>query len=217
MRTFTPILTLTALLSSSLVGAPARAQDMTGDVAPEPPQSQTAQVNVRSGAPDLVIGVVKSRAIAASGNVVATGIGWDEQCTAPCTFKLKPGLRELVFRSPDLFATKELRIRSGENNIYVDPGNKGMRIGGNVLAALGVLALVGGGVILLTRSFLSDTDEVTGEPNKFRQNTKWALPVTIGGAVATAGGIALIYAGRVKIDEVGQAQAEMTLSARGTF
>jgi hypothetical protein len=180
---------LPALLSISMLSAQAHAE------------GPLARVTVRSEEPDLVIGEVKSRAIASSGNYTAVGMNWDERCTAPCSFELQPGLRELVFRSPNLFFFKEMRVRPGENNLYVDRGSPAMRITGNTLAVLGVLSLVVGGSILITRAVVPETDS-DGKPNSFREKTTWALPLTIGGAVGMAGGLTLSYIGRVKVEEM---------------
>jgi hypothetical protein len=183
-------LPLVAALVASLLTSQARA---------EGPTEAQARVTVQSDEPDLVIGVVKSHVLAYGNGVVASGVGWDDRCTAPCSFDTQAGRRELVFRSPDMMVFKELRLRPGQNDIFVDPGSWGMRAGGMTLITLGVLAAITGGSILLTRSLVPDNED--GSRSSFKSSTGWALPLTLGGLAATGGGIALFYAGRVKIEE----------------
>lgn len=193
----TPVTAVRALLLSlsfSLLAASARADDMP-----------TAKVNIRSDEPDTVVGLVKGRSFAVGGGVMVAGVGWDEKCTAPCSFEAQSGFRELVFRSPNFMFFHETRLRPGDNNFYIDPGNRGMRIAGNTLSVLGMLSFITGGVILLTRSFLPE-NESDGSPNKFREKTTWALPLTIGGGVALGGGITLSYLGRIRVEELGNGQ-----------
>jgi hypothetical protein len=183
-------LPLVTALAASLISAQAHA---------EGPAEGQARVTVQTGEQDMVVGLVKTRVIAFGGGAMASGVGWDEQCTAPCAFNTQPGLRELVFRSPDLFIFKELRLRPGQNDVFVDPGSPAMRTTGTVLISLGVLAALVGGSIAITRAIVPDSED--GSQSSFKSSTGWALPVTLGGLAAVGGGITLSYMGRVKIDE----------------
>lgn len=146
------------------------------------------------------------------------GVAWKDQCTVPCTFALRPGVQELVFRGSDFTYFKRLRLREGENNLFVDPGSSGMRTGGMILGTVGFLGLLVGGSLLITRAILPET-EIDGRPNSFREKTTWALPLTIAGGVSIGGGITLFYLGRIKVEETGpqQARSELLLQAQSSF
>jgi hypothetical protein len=186
----------------------------------EGPAEGQARVSVQSEEQDMVVGVVKSRVLAFGGGAVASGVGWDEQCTAPCSFTAQPGMRELVFRSPNLFLFKEMRLRAGQNDIYVDPGSPALRTTGTVLISLGFLAAIVGGSIAITRAIVPDRED--GSESSFKSSTGWALPVTLGGLAALGGGITVSYMGRVKIEDSqpgsgkGSSSASM-LRLSGTF
>jgi hypothetical protein len=165
----------------------------------EPPAGDAARVTVRSEEPDLVVGAVKSRAFATGGGYVASGVSWDEKCTAPCTFDIQPGIKELVFQSPNFLRFHGLRLRPGQNDVYVDPGSSSMRTVGTALGVVGFLAAITGLSVVITRAVIPDS--VDGTPSSFKDSTGWALPVMVGGIAALGGGITLSYVGRVKVEE----------------
>lgn len=183
------LVTLPVLLSIVAQSAPASAQ--SGDV---------ARVTVRTEEPDLVVGEVKERAIATSGGHVASGVSWDDKCTAPCSFELKPGVRELVFQSESLLRFERLRLKPGQNDVYVDPGSRSMRLVGTTLAVLGLVATITGGAVLLARSASPSPADGESE-NSLKDKTSWALPVMLGGIAGLGGGLTLNYLGRVKVEE----------------
>lgn len=188
-RTHAALVALPVLLSVVTLSAPASAQS-----------ADVARVTVRTEEPDLVVGEVKERAIATSGGHVASGVSWDDKCTAPCSFELKPGVRELVFQSESLLRFERLRLKPGQNDVYVDPGSRPMRLVGTTLAVLGLVATITGGAVLLARSLTPSSGDGESDSN-IKDKTSWAMPVMLGGIAGLGGGITLAYLGRVKVEE----------------
>ena len=192
LRPLLPALTL------FLLAAPAAAQS-TPVVVSSSDQGDPSRpvVRVQTNEPDMTVGLVTDRVLAAGGGHIASGVGWKEVCTAPCSVETTPGMQTLVFRSPDLLRFHELRLRPGLTDVYLDRGSPGLRTAGGVLTTLGIGSLFTGGIFWLFSALLKGTNTGTESKSRF----SWAPALTLVGAGATAGGITMVYVGRIRIEE----------------
>ena len=110
---------------------------------------QSAVVHVRTTRPGITISSVTGRVAVSSGYSSAVGVGWEDICKAPCTFKTKPGLVELVVTRAAPGNPAQVDLSPGDNYFIAKPGSKLGYYGGYTLATLGVLAATWGGVVLL--------------------------------------------------------------------
>jgi hypothetical protein len=173
-----------------------------------------AEVSVRSTGDAVTVAKVMSRMAAtgygAGGAVTVIGVSWKDLCMSPCTFKLEPGMHEIMVYGDGVSgASQKFDFREGKHHLLVKPGSSALSLGGVWVTALGVTAGVLGATFLII-----DADEYP-----------WALPVTIGGAVGIGGGIAMIVAGSTSLAKDpappaasrGRRLATPTLSYSGRF
>jgi len=185
-------------------GAPAA--DASADKPPaEAPAAEQVTVKMRSTGAVVTVAKVTDRMVAASGNVVVSGIAWKDLCNSPCTFKLDPGLHELMVYGDGVTSiTKKLDLKSGEQSFVVKPGSSALSTSGTWLAAFGILAVVTGGMFLFlftkSTNYRCDIDNSCPEEQVESTTHKLALPFLIGGAVGTAAGIWMVSAGSTSIE-----------------
>jgi hypothetical protein len=180
----------------SLTSALSNAQE----VVVQPPNAagsgQPAEVTVQSTGEAVTIAKVTDRMAATGygvgGTVTVLGVAWKDLCMSPCTFKIDPGMHELMVYGPGVTGTSEkFDLRSGKHQLQVKPGSSALSTGGTWVFALGLAAFVTGATFLII-----DADEYG-----------WALPVTIGGAAGTGGGLAMMMLGRTSFEQVGSPTA----------
>jgi len=153
----------------------------------------------------VTVAKVTDRMVAASGNIVVSGIAWKDLCYSPCTFKLDPGLHELMIYGDGVTSvSKKFELKSGEQNLVVKPGSSALSTGGAWLAAFGIISVVVGGMFLFlftkTTNYRCDIDNSCPEEQVESSTHKLALPFLIGGAVGTGAGIWMVSAGRTSIE-----------------
>jgi hypothetical protein len=163
---------------------------LKGEAAPPSKEREAggAEISVRSTGDSVTVAKVMSRMAAtgygAGGAVTVIGVAWKDICMSPCTFKLEPGMHEImVYGSGVTGATEKFDFREGKHHLLVKPGSSALSLGGVWVTALGVTAGVLGATFLII-----DADEYP-----------WALPLTIGGAAGIGGGIAMMVAGSTSL------------------
>jgi hypothetical protein len=195
-------------------GAPAAgaSADKPAAEAPAAPAAEQVTVKVRSTGAVVTVARVTDRMIAASGYAVVRGVAWKDLCNSPCTFKLDPGLHEImVYGDGVTSVTKKFDLKGGEQNFVVKPGSSLLSTGGAWLAAFGILTVVIGGMFLFLftteTKYRCDIDNSCPEEEVESTTHKLALPFLIGGAVGTGAGIWMTTAGNTSIEPEGAATA----------
>jgi hypothetical protein len=182
------------------------------DPSAPPDANAKATVTVRAAEPGVIVGYITERAYAAASNGTAIGaVMWKDVCTAPCSFQLPVGFQEIVAHGPGYVgASEQVDLEPGDNaRFVVRPGSAGVRIGGWVLATLGLTAAITAATFAAigTTSFDANGNETHSTPG-------WAIPTLIAGGLATGGGIAMIVMSSTSITREGEAEPT---ASRGKF
>jgi hypothetical protein len=171
-----------------------------------------ATVTVRAAEPGVIVGYITEHAYAAASNGTVIGaVSWKDVCTAPCSFQLPVGFQEIVAHGPGYVgASQQVDLEPGDNaRFVVRPGSAGVRIGGWVLATLGLTAAITAATFAAigTTSFDANGNETHSTPG-------WAIPTLIAGGLATGGGIAMIIMSSTSITREGEGEST---ASRGRF
>lgn len=93
-----------------------------------------------------------------------------------------------------------LSDRQGDASLYVDPGSTGMQVGGAWMGGIGIIAMLTGGVFLLTGALVAETD-TTGSASGMGDDFMLAGGISLGaGTALLGGGIALMIAGSTDVN-----------------
>lgn len=149
-------------LSGLTFTTPCLAQDATVDGVNETAETAeqgrksgaTSKVTVESSGDPVTVAEVSQRMMASGygyrGAVTVAGVAWKDICISPCSFEMEPGLHEIMVYGDGVNgATKKFQLREGETRLSVDPGSRGLALGGVWTMTLGIVALVTGGTFML--------------------------------------------------------------------
>ena len=164
----------------------------------------SAAVEVRSTGDRVTVAEITARVVAASGSVVVQGAAWRDLCISPCSFKLEPGLHELlVYGDGVASATRKFELGAGKHALLVKPGSAALETGGAYLTAAGILTTLTGALffVIFTESteYHCEVDPSCPETKVTSGTKKLALPLVLGGVAGTGLGIGLFMAGHTEI------------------
>lgn len=159
-------------------------------------------VSVSTSAKGVTVAEITGHMVAQAGDVVAVGTAWRDICTAPCEFKLDPGLHELMIHGDGFpSASKKVDLRHGETDLVAKPGSSGLELLGDTLLIVGGAAAVLGATFFFvntkTEHYNSDGTSYSVESGTH----KIALPLLLGGLAGAGTGIALGVVGSSSLDE----------------
>lgn len=185
---------------SSPTAALPPAQPRAAEIRSETPARIAVTTNKRSVVVSQVTGhtVVSSTGYAGFRPVALSSRAQDSVliCKSPCEFSAPPGTLELMLSNEGSLTRQQVfRFQSGDNYVHVDYGSEGLRVAGIVSAALGVAAVVSGGLMLLASS---GTDS---EGQKFFPNVgDYGVPLIASGASMVVGGLILAAFNKTSVE-----------------
>ncbi len=172
------------------------------------PASRKATVHVESTGSNTIVSLLESQvSIVGSNGASAHGVSWKEVCLAPCSFKLEPGIHNVMVYGDGPASVMKINLSEGEQTqLEVEPGSNALVVLGTILLYTApTVALLGG------LSYLAQDDPGIG-----------TVAVALGGVAATGLGIGMIRWGATDFNQVSSAPPPQQVTARtvtysGTF
>jgi hypothetical protein len=127
----------------------------------------------------------------------------------PTKLELPPGVFTVLVEGEDMpSATTSFEVRDRPVSVRVKPGSQNLRDLSTLTVAIGVAAILAGGVLEISRT--KDEDAST--------KRKITIPLFIGGSVGLAGGIGMAFASATSLEHDGFLLPKTAgLPARGVF
>jgi len=124
-------------------------------------------------------------------------------CAAPCDKVFDSGSGQTFTAGGEFNASPAFSLmgQKGDVELSVQPGSRGLRMGGLALVWVGGLALLTGASFMITGALLPSTTtgvDAYGNPTTSDSGTGWLVPA---GAAIGGGGIAMIVGGVVMLIE----------------
>ncbi len=180
-----------------------------------------AAVEVRSAGDPVTVAEITGHVVASSGTVVVQGAAWKDICVSPCSFKLDPGLHEiLVYGDGVASAVQKYDLKAGQHALLVKPGSSALETGGAYVTAAGILTTLMGAMFLVlfteTTEYHCDVDPSCPESTTQSGTRKLAFPFLIGGLAGTGLGIGMFVAGHTTLglDPAGSSAGSKTAGLR---
>jgi hypothetical protein len=136
----------------------------------------------------------------------ASGAAWKDICISPCSFKLDPGLHELMVYGDGIpSAIKKVDLTTGQRALLAKPGSSTLQWGGVTLTIFGILSATTGLMFMFlfteTTEFHCEIDNSCPEQTVESGTHKLALPLLLGGVAGTGLGIGMIALGKTSFEE----------------
>src|SRR4051794_38043651 len=104
-----------------------------------------AVVNIRSTGDPVTVAEITNRIMVVTNYGSASGAAWKDICISPCSFKLDPGLHELMVYGDGIPSTiKKVDLTAGQRALLAKPGSAALEWGGVTLTVLGILSATTG-------------------------------------------------------------------------
>jgi hypothetical protein len=190
---------------ASVVSATSLTAGATTKIEPEGEgEGETAEVHVSSDKPGTVVAEITGEAFAiGSSGATASAVAWKDICVAPCSFRTKPGLFNIIVHGSGHVAGREsFQLSPGANYLLAKPGSSGMRYGGYALVVVGIMAATFGliySALPTTKDYANCGTTTVDCPDKPEHS--WPMPLLIGGLVATGVGVGMWIGSSTSIEQ----------------